>query len=122
VAEALIDDEPAFRAAEEQLVLAALAEPGAIVAVGSGATSPAVTEALTRVPVIWLEAGLAETARRTGLSGMRPPGLGNVRGQLHQMLRERAGFYASVADLQVAVDSRSPADIADEIQDWEARR
>lgn len=122
VAEAIIEDEPAFRAAEETLVLAALSSPGAVVAVGSGATSQAVLDTLRTVPVVWLDIGLAEAARRTGLSGMRPASMGNVRGQLHQMLLERAGVYSSVADLHVLTDGRTAADVADEIQEWEAAR
>ncbi|MEZ5157415.1 MAG: hypothetical protein R2687_01145 [Candidatus Nanopelagicales bacterium] len=39
------------------------------------------------------EVGLADAARRTGLSGARPVSLGNVRGQLHDMLVERAKAY-----------------------------
>lgn len=122
VPEAIIDDEPAFRVAEQALVLDALNASGVVVAVGSGATSPAVLEALGSMPVVWLEVGLAETARRTGLSGMRPAAMGNVRGQLHQMLQQRAQVYASVADLRVLTDGRTAADVADEIDEWETRR
>lgn len=121
VAEAIIDDEAGFRAAEEELVLAALTTPGAVVAVGSGATSGPVLAALRRVPVVWLEVGLADAARRTGLSGMRPPSMGNVRAQLHQMLQERAAVYESIADLRVLTDGRDAADVAAEIEEWEAQ-
>lgn len=122
VAEAIIDDEAGFRAVEEGLVLEALRTPGAVVAVGSGATSDPVLQELRGSPVVWLEVGLADAARRTGLSGMRPLALGNVRAQLHQMLQERATVYASVADLQVGTDGRTVAEVADQIQEWEAAR
>ena len=121
VSEAIIEDEPAFRQAEEALVLAALAETDAVVAVGSGATTAPVLQALRDVPVVWLEIGLAEAARRTGLSGMRPMSMGNVRAQLHQMLQERAAVYDSVADLRVLTDGRTPPEVADEIEKWETR-
>lgn len=122
VADAVIDDEAAFREEEEVLTLQALATPQAVVAVGSGAVSDAVLGALEAVPVVWLQVGLAEAARRTGLSGMRPVALGNVRAQLHRMLIERAEVYSSVADMQVATDGRKVADVADEIEAWEALR
>jgi adhesin HecA-like repeat protein len=53
---------------------------------------------------------------------MRPLSLGNVRAQLHQMLQQRAGFYASVADLHLTVEGRRASEIVDEIQEWEAHR
>jgi shikimate kinase len=121
VAEAVIDDEAGFRRDEQQVVLDALAQDGAVVAVGSGAVSPAVLDALVRVPVVWLEVGLAEAVRRAGLSGMRPVALGNVRAQFHQMLQERAQVYAGVADVTVTTNGRNAAAVADEIEEWEAR-
>lgn len=120
VADAVIDDEAAFREVEERIVLDALGEAGAVVAVGSGAlASEKVRQALGTVPVVWLELGLVDAARRTGLSGARPLSLGNVRGQLHEMLKQRAAVYASVADHTVDTDGRQPAEVADEIADWE---
>lgn len=120
VSDAIIEDEAAFRQAEEALVLAALREPGAVVAVGSGAVTEPVLRALQDTSVVWLEVGLAEAARRTGLSGMRPLSMGNVRAQLHQMLQERAEVYASVADLRIATDGRTATEVAAEIENWEA--
>jgi shikimate kinase len=120
VADAVIDDEAAFREIEERIVLEALDESGAVVAVGSGAlASQKVRDALGTVPVVWLELGLVDAARRTGLSGARPLSLGNVRGQLHEMLKERAEVYAAVADHTVHTDGRSPTEVADEIENWE---
>ncbi len=120
VAEAVIDDEAGFREIEERIVLDALGESGAVVAVGSGAlASEKVRDALATVRVVWLELGLVDAARRTGLSGARPLSLGNVRGQLHEMLKQRAAVYASVADHTVHTDGRQPAEVADEIADWE---
>lgn len=122
VSEAVIDDEAAFRAAEEVIVLEALATPEAVVAVGSGAVSPAVLAALRDVPVVWLEVGLAEASRRTGLFGMRPLSLGPVRSQLADMMAARADTYVVVADLSVNTDHRAVHSVADEIELWEAQR
>lgn len=122
VGDAVIDDEAAFRAVEEAIVLEALGMPGAVVAVGSGALSEAVVDALSHVPVVWLEVGLSEASRRTGLSGMRPLSMGPVRAQLADMMAARAATYSAVADLTVNTDRRMVASVADEIQAWEAQR
>ncbi len=121
VAEAVIDDEATFRGAEQEIVLDLLGRSGVVVAVGSGAV-PAAVDALKAVPVVWLEVGLADTARRTGLSGARPLALGNIRGQLHEMLKARAEIYGSVADLVVSTDGRTVDSVVAEITDWEAQR
>lgn len=122
VADAVIEDEQAFRAVEQDLVIEALTTPGVVVAVGSGALDEAVRSALAAVPVVWLEIGLAEAARRSGLSGMRPAALGNVRGQLHDMLKDRAQVYGSLADLRILTDGRRVDEVAAEIEQWEAQR
>lgn len=120
VAEAVIDDEAGFRLAEADIVVASLQEVGGVVAVGSGAVdAPGVAAALRSVPVVWLEVGLVDAARRTGLSGARPLSLGNVRGQLHDMLVERAKVYGPLADLTVATDGREVAAVCDQIVEWE---
>jgi shikimate kinase len=121
VAEAVIDDEPTFRKREQEIVLDALLCVDAVVAVGSGALSPPVLEELAQVPVVWLEVGLAEASRRTGLSGMRPLSMGPVRAQMAEMMAARAATYASVTDLSVITDGRAVASVADEIEQWEAR-
>jgi shikimate kinase len=122
VGDAVIDDEAAFRQREEALVLEALRTAGAIVAVGSGALSEPVLEALRTLPVVWLEVGLVDAVRRSGLSGMRPVALGNVRAQIGDMLAERAPMYVSVADLTVSTDARMVTSVAEEIEDWERTR
>jgi shikimate kinase len=123
VAEAVIDDEPAFRDRERDVVTRALNAPAAVVAVGSGALACAqVRSALDPVPTVWLEVGLVDAAKRTGLSGARPVALGNVRGQLHEMLAQRAPIYDAAADLRCGTDGRTPQDIVGEITQWEAAR
>lgn len=91
-------------------------------AVGSGALSEPVLEALRLVPVVWLEVGLVDAVRRSGLSGMRPVALGNIRAQIGDMLAERAPLYASVADLTVSTDARMVTSVAEEIEEWERTR
>ncbi len=121
VAEAVIDDEATFRAREQEVVVRSLAVLGPVVAVGGGAVaSDQVRTALARVPTVWLEVGLVDAARRTGLSGARPVALGNVRGQLHDMLKQRAVVYEQLADLHVSTDGRTPEEIVAQIAAWEA--
>jgi shikimate kinase len=121
VGEAVIDDERAFRVAESQIVRRALSDTEGVVAVGGGALAAAeVRQALADVPTVWLEVGLVDAARRTGLSGARPLSLGNVRGQLHDMLKQRAEVYAAAAEFSIVTDNRSATDVADEIVEWEA--
>ena len=121
VGEAVIDDEAIFRTREAEVVRDCLHTTGAVVAVGGGAVrAEAVVEALDAVPNVWLEVGLVDAARRTGLSGARPVALGNVRGQLHDMLKQWAQVYGGLADLQVTTDGRDPVDIIEEIMEWEA--
>lgn len=121
VADAVIDDEPTFRAREQEVVVRLLTVPDAVVAVGGGAVaSDQVRGALEPVPTVWLEVGLVDAARRTGLSGSRPVALGNVRGQLHDMLKQRAVVYEQLADLHVSTDGRTPEEIVAQIAAWEA--
>jgi shikimate kinase len=121
VGDAVIDDEAAFRAAESRILRRALRDTDGVVAVGSGALADAgVRQALADVPTVWLEVGLVEAARRTGLSGARPLSMGNVRGQLHDMLKQRADVYAAAADFTTVTDNRTATDVADEIVEWEA--
>lgn len=123
VADAILADEGGFRVHERRVVLTALSVPGAVVAVGSGAPQdPQVAGALQDVPVVWLEVGLAEVARRTGLSGARPVAMGNVRAQLHQMLVARAAVYEPLADLVVSTDGRTVDEVVAQIEQWEAQR
>lgn len=107
--------EPHFRELEVRHTLAALAER-AVVSIGGGAvTSPQIREALTGHRVVWLRVGPSEAAKRVGMNVARPLLLGNVRGRLMQLLKERTPLYEEVADLTVDTDGREVADIVAEI-------
>lgn len=117
VSDIFVDDgEPAFRALERDAVATALAEHDGVLALGGGAVlDPATRQALAGHAVVFLRVGLGDAARRVGLGVSRPLLLGNVRGQMKQLLDERAPVYEAVARHIVDTDGRSPAEVADEI-------
>jgi shikimate kinase len=113
VADIFIEDgEDVFRAFEGDAVARALAEHDGVLALGGGAVLAEPTRELLRGhSVVWLRVGLADAVNRVGLSGARPLLVGNVRGQLHAMLQERAPLYQKVAHVIVDTDGRTPEDV-----------
>lgn len=108
--------EPEFRALEEEAVAKALVEHQGILALGGGAVlSQRTRDALARHRVLYLEVGLANAVRRVGLGASRPLLLGNVRSTLKKLLDERAPLYREVADITVATDDLTAADVADAV-------
>lgn len=114
------DGEAAFRAMEEEATLE-LVENDAVVALGGGAvTNERIRRALAGHDVIWLEVTIAQASRRVGMNRVRPLLLGNVRGRLIELLRERTPLYREVAGTVVQTNDRTPEEIAGELA--EARR
>jgi shikimate kinase len=109
--------EPVFRTMERAAVAAALDGHDGVLAVGGGAVLDEETRSLLAVhQVVFLDVGLAAAAARVGLNRDRPLLLGNPRGQLRTMLAARRPFYEQVADVTVATDGRTPADVADAVE------
>lgn len=105
-----------FRDLERAAVAEALAHQDGVVSLGGGAVMDAGTrELLAGVPTVWLQVGLSAALARVGMNQARPLLLGNVRGRLRTMLEARAPLYAEVADVTVATDDRTPAEVADEV-------
>jgi len=77
--------------------------------------SPRTRAALSGRRVVWLRVGLPAAVKRIGLDTARPLLLGNVRGRLLALLKERAPLYAEVASEVVDTDERSPAEVAEQI-------
>lgn len=111
------DGEPAFRELEEQVVDAALQEHDGVLALGGGAVLSELTrERLAGHPVVFLSVGLAEGARRTGLSTARPLLAGvNPRATFKALLDARMPIYRSVAAVEVATDELEPAQVVDRV-------
>ena len=120
VAEIFADDgEARFRALEESATLELL-ETGQVVSLGGGAVmNPRIREALAGHDVIWLEVSIQQASRRIGLN-VAPWPLGNLRGRLIKLLRERTPVYEAVSTTRVDTDRRDPGEIAVELA--EARR
>lgn len=117
VADLFVDHgEQHVRTLESDAVRAALAAHDGILSVGSGAVESAnVRELLRGHRVVFLDVGIADAARRSGLDTVRPVHLGNVRAQLKQLLDARRPLYLDVASATVSTDGRSVDEVADDV-------
>ncbi|WP_158628609.1 shikimate kinase [Saccharopolyspora rhizosphaerae] len=111
------DGEPAFRELEERAVDTALHEHDGVLSLGGGAVLSELTrKRLHGHPVVFLSVGLAEGARRVGLSTARPLLAGvNPRATFKALLDERLPVYRSVAAVEVATDELGPGQVVDRI-------
>ncbi len=107
--------EPAFRRLESEVAQAALRGPDSVVALGGGTLGdPLVTTALQWATVVHLDVSFGEAIRRVGGSANRPM---LRRSDPRGLYEARRAAYENAADLTVAVDGRSPADVAGQIAD-----
>ena len=117
VAEIFYDDgEQRFRALECEAVRVALESHDGVLSLGGGAVLDTATrQLLQQHEVVLLQVGLADAARRVGLSRDRPVLALNPRATLHQLLAERLPFYLEVAGRTVDTDAKTPQQVADEV-------
>jgi shikimate kinase len=75
------------------------------------------TRALLRgLSVVFLNVGLAEGVRRTGLSSARPLLAGiNPRARYRELLEARLPLYREVATFEVSTDDRSAEQVVREV-------
>ena len=110
------DGEQVFRELERGAVargLDAVGPEGGVLALGSGAVlDPDVRRMLAGQVIIFLEAGFATVAKRTGKDRPRVVIPGNPRGRLRAMLEERRPVYAGLASVTVATDVMAPEEVA----------
>jgi shikimate kinase len=111
------DGEPVFRELEERAVATALAEHLGVLALGGGAVlSERTRAALAGHHVVFLNVGMPEGIRRTGLSTARPLLAGvNPRATFKALLDARLPLYREVAVLEVATDEAEPEQVADTV-------
>jgi shikimate kinase len=111
------DGEPVFRAMEEQAVADGLKTHEGVLALGGGAVLSATTrELLAGHTVVFLNVGMAEGVRRTGLSSARPLLTGiNPRATFKALLDARLPLYREVATIEVVTDHLGPEQVVDAV-------
>ncbi|MGW4207520.1 shikimate kinase [Lentzea sp. NPDC004789] len=111
------DGEPVFRAMEEEAVAKALVEHDGVLALGGGAIlSRQTRELLKNHTVVFLNVGMAEGVRRTGLSSARPMFSGvNPRATFKALLDARLPLYREVATIEVLTDALDPAQVTEAV-------
>lgn len=111
-----------FRAVEEEATIELLGSCGVLSLGGGSVMNAAIREALAGHEVIWLKVSVGQASRRVGLNTARPLLLGNVRGRLIELMRERTPVYESLATQAVETDGRGSAEVADQLaaeRGWE---
>jgi shikimate kinase len=117
VGDIFVDDgEQVFRELERGAVargLDAVGPEGGVLALGSGAVlDPDVRRMLAGQVIVYLEAGFAAVAKRSGMDKPRVVVPGNPRGMLRGMLEERRPVYAELAAITVPTDGMAPEEVA----------
>ena len=116
------EGEAHFRALEQEATLELL-ESHDVIALGGGAVmNDTIREALAGHEVIWLKVSIGQASRRVGLNTVRPLLLGNIRGRLIELMRERTPVYEATATQVVETDGRGSSEVADELareRGWE---
>jgi shikimate kinase len=117
VGDIFVDDgESVFRELERAAVargLEATGRDGGVLALGSGAVlDPDVRRMIAGRLVVYLEAGFATVAKRSGMDRPRVVIPGNPRGRLRAMLEERHPVYAELAAITVPTDDMAPEEVA----------
>ncbi len=110
------DGEKRFRELELAATLHALEGDGVISLGGGAVMTPEIREALVGRYVIWLRVSVSQAARRVGMNKSRPLLLGNVRGQLVQLLAQREPVYREVASVTIETDKRSIGSVTSEAE------
>ncbi|EHR51581.1 shikimate kinase [Saccharomonospora marina XMU15] len=113
------DGEEAFRAIEEDVVAEGLARDDGVYALGGGAVlSERTRKRLAGHTVVFLNVGMAEGVRRTGMSTARPLLAGiNPRATYRALLEARLPVYREVATVEIDTDDRSPDEVAAAVVD-----
>jgi shikimate kinase len=111
------DGEPEFRRIEGEAVARALVEHDGVLALGGGAVlAESTRKLLAEHTVVFLNVGMAEGVRRTGLSTARPLLAGvNPRATFRALLDARLPLYREVATVEIDTDKHEPAGIVDEV-------
>lgn len=110
------EGEAHFRQLEQDAIADAVRHFSGVLSLGGGAVmTPGTPELLAGVPIVWLEVDLADAVHRVGMNASRPLLLGNVRGTLSNLLRERAPVYESLATVRIQTSGRSLRAVVDDV-------
>lgn len=111
------DGETEFRALEQRAVARALTEHSGVLSLGGGAVlAESTRELLAAHRVAFLAVGLAEGAKRTGLSTARPLLAGvNPRATFRALLEARLPLYREVCDIEIVTDELDPHTVAERV-------
>lgn len=106
------DGELAFRETEAQVISELLTKDDLVVSLGGGSLLNEVTRELVKSNnAVWLAVNLAGAVSRVGLNRNRPLLLGNVRGQLADLMQAREPLYAEVATHKVDTSAMSASEV-----------
>jgi shikimate kinase len=110
------DGEPTFRDLERAAVVDVLDSADGVVSLGGGAVLDPRTEAdLAGHPVVFLDVGIADAARRVGF-GQHRPLLGiNPRAQWTRLMQDRRAVYERIARFVVDTAGRNAEQVADDV-------
>jgi shikimate kinase len=110
------DGEPVFRQIEHDVIVDLLGSSNAVLALGGGALGNDDTRAkVAGATAVWLVAGLAQAVDRVGMNRNRPLLLGNVRGQLADLMAAREPLYKEVASIAVDTSKLKPSEVVAQI-------
>jgi shikimate kinase len=110
------DGEPAFRQLEHDVIVELLNTANAVLALGGGSLGNDDTRAKVKsANTVWLIAGLPQAVDRVGMNRNRPLLLGNVRGQLADLMAAREPLYQEVAKIRVDTSKLIPSEVVAEI-------
>jgi shikimate kinase len=110
------DGEPAFRQIEHDVIVDLLDSSNTVLALGGGSLGNDDTRAKVKgATTVWLVAGLAQAVDRVGMNRNRPLLLGNVRGQLADLMSAREPLYKEVAKIAVDTSKLIPSEVVSEI-------
>ena len=108
------DGEAIFRATEKDVIEQSIAKGNSVISLGGGALMNSDTRELVKTQrTIWLQTGLAQAVDRIGMNRNRPLLLGNVRGQLADLMAAREPFYIECAHEVVDTNELSADQVAD---------
>lgn len=110
------DGEPVFRQLEKEIIADTLSGQDCVVSVGGGALLDKDTRSKVKdQQCIWLQAGLNQAVDRVGMNKNRPLLLGNVRGQLADLMSAREPFYIECATYAIDTNDLTPDQVVEQI-------